>query len=224
MIEISILDTKSANFHSVKKAVDQYNPNNEITSNIDIIEKSKGLIIPGVSTTDTVLSNIKKLGLEETINDFYNSGKPKNNWIGFELQGVKINRDAIGSKIILKTKSGIQTSWVNPASSYLTSNDKRVLFGIGNDDMILSLEIHWAGSKQDKFVNLKPGFYYKIISTQLYNHPTPLLSSHFPPLSISLLLFNKKKAVPRTNLSINGLAWFWKKRPEKGLHSSLTTG
>ena len=76
MIEISILDTKSANFHSVKKAVDQYNPNNEITSNIDIIEKSKGLIIPGVSTTDTVLSNIKKLGLEETINDFYNSGKP----------------------------------------------------------------------------------------------------------------------------------------------------
>ena len=97
---------------------------------------------------------------------FYNSGKPKNNWIGFELQGVKINRDAIGSKIILKTKSGIQTSWVNPASSYLTSNDKRVLFGIGNDDMILSLEIHWAGSKQDKFVNLKPGFYYKIIQGQ----------------------------------------------------------
>ena len=51
MIEISILDTKSANFHSVKKAVDKYNPKNEITSNIDTIEKSNGLIIPGVSTT-----------------------------------------------------------------------------------------------------------------------------------------------------------------------------
>ena len=60
MIEISILDTKSANFHSVKKAVDKYNPKNEITSNIDTIEKSNGLIIPGVSTTDTVLSNIKQ--------------------------------------------------------------------------------------------------------------------------------------------------------------------
>ena len=98
---------------------------------------------------------------------FYNSGKPKNNWIGFELQGEKTNRDAIGSKILLKTKSGIQTSWVNPASSYLTSNDKRVLFGIGNDDMILSLEIYWAGSKQENFVNLKPGFYYKIIQGKL---------------------------------------------------------
>ncbi len=76
MIEISILDTKSANFHSVKKAVDKYNPKNEITSNIDTIEKSNGLIIPGVSTTDTVLSNIKQLGLEETIKNFYNSGKP----------------------------------------------------------------------------------------------------------------------------------------------------
>ena len=48
----------------------------EITSNIDTIEKSNGLIIPGVSTTDTVLSNIKQLGLEETIKNFYNSGKP----------------------------------------------------------------------------------------------------------------------------------------------------
>ena len=76
MIEISILDTKSANFHSVKKAVDKYNPKNEITSNIDTIEKSNVLIIPGVSTTDTVLSNIKQLGLEETIKNFYNSGKP----------------------------------------------------------------------------------------------------------------------------------------------------
>ena len=76
MIEISILDTKSANFHSVKKAVDKYNPKNEITSNINTIEKSNGLIIPGVSTTDTVLSNIKQLGLEETIKNFYNSGKP----------------------------------------------------------------------------------------------------------------------------------------------------
>ena len=97
---------------------------------------------------------------------FYNSGKPKNNWIGLDLQGVNTNRDAIGSKVILKTKSGTQTLWVNPASSYLTSNDKRVLFGIGNDDKILSLEIHWAGSEQENFVNLKPGFYYKIIQGQ----------------------------------------------------------
>ena len=97
---------------------------------------------------------------------FFNSGKPKNNWIGLELQGVKTNRDAIGSKLILKTKSGVQTAWVNPASSYLTSNDKRVLFGIGHDDMILSLEVQWAGSKQESFVNLKPGFYYKVVQGQ----------------------------------------------------------
>ncbi|MBL40856.1 MAG: imidazole glycerol phosphate synthase subunit HisH [Chloroflexi bacterium] len=76
MSDISILDTKSANFHSVKKAVDKFNPNNVITSNEKIISKSKGLIIPGVSTTDTVLNNIKELNLERTILDFYTSGKP----------------------------------------------------------------------------------------------------------------------------------------------------
>ena len=65
MSDISILDTKSANFHSVKKAVDKFNPNNEITFNEKIISESKGLIIPGVSTTDTVLNNIKELNSKE---------------------------------------------------------------------------------------------------------------------------------------------------------------
>ena len=64
MSDISILDTKSANFHSVKKAVDKFNPNNEITFNEKIISESKGLIIPGVSTSDTVLYNIIELNLE----------------------------------------------------------------------------------------------------------------------------------------------------------------
>tara|TARA_B110000116_G_C16762067_1_gene548926 strand:- start:669 stop:1046 length:378 start_codon:yes stop_codon:yes gene_type:complete len=76
MPDISILNTKSANFHSVKKALDLYNPENIITSDINEINNSKGLIIPGVSTTDTVLKNIKELKLENIILDFYRSGKP----------------------------------------------------------------------------------------------------------------------------------------------------
>ena len=58
-----------------------------------------------------------------------NEGKPKNNWIGIELEGRSCNRQAIGSKITISTESGDQTTWVNPAGSYLTSNDTRVVFG-----------------------------------------------------------------------------------------------
>ncbi|MDG2101771.1 MAG: imidazole glycerol phosphate synthase subunit HisH [Dehalococcoidales bacterium] len=76
MPDISILNTKSANFHSVKKAIDLYNKQNIITSDINEINNSKGLIIPGVSSTDTVMQNIKDLNLEKIILDFYSSGKP----------------------------------------------------------------------------------------------------------------------------------------------------
>lgn len=76
MAIISILDTKSANFHSVKKAVDLFEKDNTITSLNNEVMKSKALIIPGVSSTDTVLRNIYDLKLDKTILDFYKSGKP----------------------------------------------------------------------------------------------------------------------------------------------------
>ena len=76
MPDISILNTKSANFHSVKKAVDLFNKQNIITSDLNEINNSKGLIIPGVSSTDTVMQNIKDLNLKKIILDFYSSGKP----------------------------------------------------------------------------------------------------------------------------------------------------
>jgi len=76
MPNISILDTKSANFHSVKKAVDLFERDNVITSSRDQVLKSKALIIPGVSSTDTVLKNIYKSKLDETILEFYGLGRP----------------------------------------------------------------------------------------------------------------------------------------------------
>ena len=51
MSTISILDTKSANFHSVKKAIDLYEKDNAITSSKKEIMNSKAMIIPGVSSS-----------------------------------------------------------------------------------------------------------------------------------------------------------------------------
>ena len=92
-----------------------------------------------------------------------NEGKPKNNWIGIELEGRSCNRQAIGSKITISTESGDQTTWVNPAGSYLTSNDTRVVFGIYNDQLVRSMTVDWPGSGQEVFTELEPNQYYKII-------------------------------------------------------------
>lgn len=92
-----------------------------------------------------------------------NEGDHKNNWIGFELEGRTCNKQAIGSKIIISTDSGDQVAWVNPAGSYLTSNDTRVVFGINSDRLVRSISIDWPGSEKETFKDLKPNHYYKII-------------------------------------------------------------
>ena len=92
-----------------------------------------------------------------------NEGKPKGYWIGFKLEGKTCNREAIGSKLKITTDSGIQVAWVNPAASYLASNDPRVLFGLGLDKMVTSLEIQWPGSRKEFFENLTSNSYYRIV-------------------------------------------------------------
>jgi len=60
-----------------------------------------------------------------------NNAGGDNPWIGFELQGTKSNRDAIGAKITVAFGSRRTVRWITGGSSYLSSRDKRVLFGLG---------------------------------------------------------------------------------------------
>ena len=93
-----------------------------------------------------------------------NEGLPRNNWIGFHLQGTTSNRDAIGSKITISTNLGKQVAWVNLSGSYLSSNDRRVVFGLGKEEKVKTAEIHWPGQiKKEIFNDLDCNTYYKIV-------------------------------------------------------------
>ena len=93
-----------------------------------------------------------------------NEGLPRNNWIGFHLQGTTSNRDAIGSKITISTNLGKQVAWVNPSGSYLSSNDRRIVFGLGREEKVKTAEIHWPGQiKKEIFNDLDCNSYYKVV-------------------------------------------------------------
>ena len=57
--------------------------------------------------------------------------------------GHKSNRDAIGAEVKVVTPVGLQTVTVTTASSYLSSSDKRVHFGLGAATSAQNIEIHW---------------------------------------------------------------------------------
>ncbi len=79
----------------------------------------------------------------------HNENPTANHWLTLNLVGQKSNRDAIGAEVQLKTAIGTQLATVTTGSSYLSSSDRRVHFGLGADSKIPAIEIRWpSGLKQ----------------------------------------------------------------------------
>ena len=65
-------------------------------------------------------------------------------WVEFKLVGgPRSPRDAVGATVYLTSGGVRQRGDVLSGGSYLSSNDFRVHFGLGNSSTIESLEIHW---------------------------------------------------------------------------------
>ncbi|HEY1803102.1 MAG TPA: CRTAC1 family protein [Terracidiphilus sp.] len=93
----------------------------------------------------------------------YNISPGHNHWISIQTVGVKSNRDGIGTRIKIVGESGlVQYNHVTTAGSYASSNDKRVLFGVGNDAAIKEIELRWPSGKVQTLHNVKADQMLKI--------------------------------------------------------------
>src|SRR5579864_1238581 len=72
-----------------------------------------------------------------------NETKTDNHWLTLKLVGHKSNRDAIGAVVKIVMPKGSQYATVTTASSYLSSSDKRVHFGLGPAAAAGTIEIRW---------------------------------------------------------------------------------
>jgi hypothetical protein len=78
----------------------------------------------------------------------------RNHWLGVSLVGAKSNRQGLGARIIITDAAGRQQSReVTSAGSYLSSNDPRVVFGLGAAMSVKALEVRWPGGRTQKLAN-----------------------------------------------------------------------
>ena len=80
-----------------------------------------------------------------------NVAKNQNHWLNLQLVGTSSNRDAIGSRVVVK---GEKRSWVDEVrsgSSYNSSSDLRLHFGLGTEVRIMSIEVRWANGRSESF-------------------------------------------------------------------------
>ena len=76
-----------------------------------------------------------------------NEGGNNNNWLGLELQGVSSNRDGMGAQVRLFSGGRMQMREVQRGYGYLSQNDGRILFGLGQKERVDRVEIRWPSGQ-----------------------------------------------------------------------------
>ncbi len=72
-----------------------------------------------------------------------NNGAAAGKWLVLNLKGDAGNRQAIGATVTINAGGARQQTTVVAGSSYLSMNDTRVHFGLGENEFVDSVEIRW---------------------------------------------------------------------------------
>jgi hypothetical protein len=72
-----------------------------------------------------------------------------------KLAGTKSNRDGIGAVVHVTSAQGKQMQTVHSGSSYCSSSDLALTFGLGKDQLANDVEIDWPSGKHQKLDNVK---------------------------------------------------------------------
>lgn len=145
------LDTIEINFPNLRYREPMLLAHNTGKGFADVTKASGGAfdepwVARGLAIGD--LDNDGRVDAVVTTNDgpvhiLHNETPTQNHWLLLKLVGHKSNRDAIAANVSLTTKSGTQYATVTTASSYLSSSDKRLHFGLGKEGVAMRIEIRW---------------------------------------------------------------------------------
>ena len=81
--------------------------------------------------------------LNDKVTLLRNESGTHHNWLRLKVMGSRSNRDGIGARVTLTLGAESQTREVHVGYSYLSSNDPRMLFGLGERTFVNRLQIRW---------------------------------------------------------------------------------
>lgn len=85
---------------------------------------------------------------------FRNAGAT-NHALRIKLQGAKSNRDGIGAVVRVLAGNDMQSKTLCSGSSYLSSSELLVTFGLASHTQADAIEIHWPSGQVDHLSNIK---------------------------------------------------------------------
>jgi enediyne biosynthesis protein E4 len=85
---------------------------------------------------------------------FRNVAAEKNNWVMLRLDGIQSNRDGAGAQVLMTSGKHKRYAECRLGSSYASSPDKRLHFGLGDQARVDRLEIRWPSGRKDVYSDL----------------------------------------------------------------------
>lgn len=75
----------------------------------------------------------------------------QNHWLDMHLVGTTSNRDAIGARVTLRAGARVWVDEVRSGSSYNSSSDLRLHFGLGSNAHLDSIQVRWPNGPTEIF-------------------------------------------------------------------------
>lgn len=83
-------------------------------------------------------------------------------WIGFDLEGTRNNRSAIGAVVTLHWGGQKQSQVVSGGIGFCAQNDRRLHFGLGKNEKVDRVEIRWPGGRMQVLESLAVNQWHKV--------------------------------------------------------------
>jgi hypothetical protein len=97
--------------------------------------------------------------LNEPVALLRNEASPEHHWLGVKLAD-KTHRDLVGTKLTLEVDGRVLTRFVTGGGSYLSSGDRRLLFGLGAAEKVGRLTVHWPTGQAESWDGLEIDRYW----------------------------------------------------------------
>jgi enediyne biosynthesis protein E4 len=120
---------------------------------INMRASSRGLAVGDLWNDGRMSAVITNLSAMPSL--LVNQVRNSNHWIAIRVVGTKSNRDGIGARISVKAGARLLVDEVRSGSSYNSSNDMRVHFGLGAATKVDSVQIRWPSGLTEHFDNVK---------------------------------------------------------------------
>ena len=90
----------------------------------------------------------------------------QNNWISLHLIGEQSNRDGIGARVTVHYGGLQQVAQMKSSSGYLSQNDPRMHFGLGDHSRVDRIEVVWPSGITQVLENIEAGQFLTITESE----------------------------------------------------------